>query len=111
MSNPAKAKGSRWEAKIVDYLTDQGLWVQRIPAGATADPGDIWHPMWCLEAKDRKAFDLSGWMNETVAEQAVRKVPYHALWVHRPGKASAADAYVLMTGEQASRIMKELEPQ
>lgn len=44
MTNANKAKGDQYERDVRDYLKGRGLTCERIPAGATADLGDLWLP-------------------------------------------------------------------
>ncbi len=70
MTHPNKAKGSRWEAAVRDYLADKlGLRLERIPAGAANDRGDISGlPNLCVECKDVAKLDFAGWVDEARAE-------------------------------------------
>lgn len=108
MSNPQKKKGSKYEREVCDFLNAAGVVAERIPAGATLDRGDLWVPNWTVEIKNQQRINLAEWMDETVAEQQNRSTPWHALWVHRRGKGSAADSYVVMTGQQATSLMRAL---
>jgi hypothetical protein len=70
VSNPNKAKGSRWEADVRDYLTGQlGVRVERIPAGAAADRGDLSGLNGlCVECKNVARLDFAGWVDEATTE-------------------------------------------
>ena len=70
MSNRNKQKGSRWEAAVRDYLSEHtGLRVERIPAGAADDRGDLSGlPGLAVECKDVARIDLAGWCDEATVE-------------------------------------------
>lgn len=106
MANPSKAKGSKWERDVCDYLTEKGLFAERIPAGATLDRGDIFVPRWTIECKAQNALSLGAWMAETLAEQANRNTPFHLLSVKRRGYGGVADAFALMSMAQAATLME-----
>lgn len=113
MANAAKAKGSNWERQVCDFLQEQfdeatsDLFAERIPAGATLDRGDIFVPGWTIECKAQNVLSLGVWMAETLAEQVNRNTPYHLLSVKRRGYGGVADAFALMSMEQAARLMIE----
>lgn len=54
MSNPRKAKGTRWETAVVRWLRDQGLYAYKPRQEGFADVGDIHAPPVVLQAKDWK---------------------------------------------------------
>ena len=70
MTNRNKAKGSRWEARVRDYLSDAlRTRVERIPAGAQHDRGDLSGiPGMAVECKDVARMDLAGWVDEATDE-------------------------------------------
>lgn len=70
MTNRNKQKGSRWEANVRDYLADGlGVRVERIPAGAADDRGDLSGvPGLAVECKDVQRMDLAGWVDEATVE-------------------------------------------
>lgn len=72
MTNPSKAKGSAWERDVARYLTDRTGWrVERLPAGATIDRGDLAGiPGLVIECKNTKTLNLAGAVDEAVTEAA-----------------------------------------
>lgn len=42
MANPSKAKGTRAETRVVDYLKAKGLEARRQPLSGNKDIGDVW---------------------------------------------------------------------
>ena len=72
MTNPAKAKGSDYERIIARYLIGCDVPCERIPAGATADRGDLWIPIieWpTIDCKNHRTPRLGEWVDRA-AEQA-----------------------------------------
>lgn len=55
MANPNKAKGTRHETEIVNYLNSEGLNVYRPAPGGPRDTGDIHGlPLFAIQAKNWK---------------------------------------------------------
>ncbi len=54
MTNPQKRKGDAAERAVVDLLTQHGYLAERIPAGASADRGDIYMVGYYIEVKNYK---------------------------------------------------------
>ena len=102
MTNPSKAKGSRAERAVADYLIERGVPCERIPAGATNDRGDLWVPVIeypSIDVKDQATITLAAWVDRAKqqAENAGRVAG--VVWHKRKGKANPADWYVTTTGE------------
>lgn len=98
----SKAKGTRWETAIVDYLRGIG-WVhaERRALHGSADRGDIAGLAGVvIEAKNQERHSLAEWVDEAVAEGDNARADVAVVWAHRRGKASPADGYVVMTGTQ-----------
>lgn len=110
MVNAAKAKGSKAEREVVEYLAEHAIVARRIPAGRTDDLGDIWleaagHPT--IDVKNHRTMALAAWVDRA-AEQAVNAGRrYGAVWHKRSGKASPAAWYVTITGEAFAMLLKE----
>ena len=72
MTNAAKDKGSAFERLIADYFIRNGVPCERIPAGATADRGDLWIPIIefpSIDTKNHRTPQLGPWVDRA-AEQA-----------------------------------------
>lgn len=106
-----KARGSRWERAICDYLLSFGYqYVERRLAGSRADRGDIAGlPGICIEAKSQNRISLSEWVDEAVAEGINDGAWLSVCWVHRKGKGSAGDGYVVMTGRQFVELLQRMD--
>jgi len=78
MANPSKAKGSKHEKAVRDYLVAHGFpHVERMPAGATLDRGDLSGVVdrdgdrWTVEVKcqhDQTPGNVASWCREAAAE-------------------------------------------
>lgn len=106
MGNRNKAKGTAYETLIKNYLIDKGFKeARRAALEGAEDKGDI-HGIQqrttlrkvCIQCKNDKSFNFSGWLNDTVeqAERLDHALP--ALVVKRKGKGEKAlgDSYVVM---------------
>jgi hypothetical protein len=108
MSNPSKQRGTRWESRIVDYLREHG-WphAERRTLNGNKDRGDISGLIGVvIEAKDQARHSLAEWLDEAQQERANANADIGVVWAHRRGKASPAHGYVLMTGEDFTRLLK-----
>lgn len=98
MSNPNKAKGTRWETAITRYLQDAGLLAYKPRQEGHKDVGDI-HVAgtFVVQAKDWK--DILAGIREGVEGVRVQKgharMPFGVAVVKRPRKP-IEDAYVVM---------------
>ena len=109
MSNPSKRKGTAFESAIVDYLRLNG-WphAERRALAGSQDRGDIAGVGGvCIESKSVAKIELGRFITETLAEKANAGARVGVAWIKRRGKASAGDAYVLMTGEQFVQLLAE----
>lgn len=73
MTNPSKRKGTAWESAVRDWLNARftRLRIERIPAGATHDRGDLTGlPGIALEAKSVARIDLATIVDEACREAA-----------------------------------------
>ena len=105
----AKQAGTRWESAIVDYPASRG-WRhadRRAKTGAL-DKGDITGiPGVVIEAKDVAKISLAEFLREAQAEAENAGAMVGAAWIKRRGKASPADAYVVMDGETFTHLLRE----
>lgn len=100
MTNPSKAKGSRAERQLADALTAAGWPCERIPAGATADRGDLWVPIieWpSIDVKDHAAHSLGAWIDRAQVQAINAGRTAGAVVWKRRGKADPADWFFVMS--------------
>lgn len=103
----SRARGTAWETEIVNYLNRVGYpYVERRALNGAADKGDIAGlPGVVIEAKSQNRFTLAEWMDETIRQGHNASAEVAVCWIHRPGKASARDGYVVMNGAQFIEIL------
>ena len=103
----SKAKGTAFETEIVRTL--QSKWwpnAERRTLSGVNDKGDInLHPDVVIEAKDHGTLKFSQWLAEAEKERVNAGASIGVVWAKRRGKASASDAYVVMTGEQFIELL------
>lgn len=104
-----RAKGTRWETKVVRALHDTGfVHAERRALRGTGDRGDITGiPGLVIEAKNHKRAELAQWVDEAAAERDRDGARYAAVWHHRRGKAAAEDGFVTMTGADFLRLLAD----
>lgn len=101
-------KGTRWESAIVAYLLPFVPHVERRAKNGAKDRGDIAGiPGVVIEAKNARAMDLAGWVDEAQTEARNDGAPYGVVWHHRRGKGSPGDGYVTMTGLAFTALLME----
>ena len=101
-------KGSRWRLLAQRFLEALGY---ETTARGWMDAGDDITARrgmleLSVECKDHRALNLAGWV-----DQAARNAPDGAIPVviaHRLGKASVADAYVIMSGRAFAELLESL---
>lgn len=107
--NKSKQKGTAWESAIVSYLSDCGFSAVRIVLHGNADHGDILlasNTKITIEAKNEKAITLSSYVDEAEAESKNAGTDLGVAWVHRRGKGSPSDGYVVMKGSSFIEFLK-----
>lgn len=114
MTNRAKAKGTAWETRLVDALVPILPDVERRTLAGANDKGDIAgvrlgrHRV-CVEAKAEATFKIGPWLAETAAETVNSRSRWGVCWFKRPGRTTAADGYVVMTGGTFLEILDALK--
>jgi len=109
VTNPSKAKGSRAERAVADYLTSLGIACERIPAGATADRGDLWVPLIefpAIDVKDHATPRLGEWVDRAAeqAHNAGRRAGI--VWHKRRGHSDPGRWFVTTSGEMFLALME-----
>jgi hypothetical protein len=106
----ARAKGTRWESRLLPHLQAVFPYAERAPLRGSQDRGDFVHTgNFAVEAKNCKAIDLAGWIDEARAE-ARRAGP--GVWpvVVFPRRNMGAErAYVVMELETWLSVAHRLE--
>lgn len=105
MTNP---KGGAFERDILQYLRGDGFDVERLRLAGTQDEGDLvlklgplWSDIFIIEAKNQRAVNLAGWVEEAATEALNYanhrgiEVPHYVV-VHKRRNAGTNRAYVTM---------------
>lgn len=102
MSNPRKAKGSKYERDVKDYLNEFGFDTERTRVGWADDRGDIHGitgtdgDMFVLECKNHKTMALSGWVSELEREVGNARAVAGAVIHKKRGTTSVGDQYATL---------------
>jgi len=118
MGNKAKAKGTAFETLVVKYLRPRGFAKAFRPAtSGSYDSGDIngiSNParQAIIQCKNQRKFDLSGWLNDAVAQAQQEAVGGNALPIvvaKRPGvgEKNLGETYAILRLEDLSTLLKE----
>jgi len=102
VTNPNKAKGSKWELDVAKYFNERGFpeVERRYGAGATLDKGDINGVKdTVVDAKNWAKISLSTIMDEALVEQKNAKKKFGISVIKRRNR-NVKEAYVVMTLEQ-----------
>lgn len=109
MSNPNKARGTRFESATVEVLRATGIATARLRRQAGAkDEGDIEgvHPF-TIECKDEARLDFSGYLAQAKAEANNAGGDFAVAVVKRRGR-NASHAYAVTDLDTLARIMARL---
>lgn len=124
MSNSNKAKGTRWEGAVRDFIRERGLDARRKVQRGTADEGDLEIRELedvVLQAKDQGQLRLPQWMDDVRDQALAARCALGFLVIKRRQKGPGS-AYVvcdlgtfcdmmteLVEGRQAIGVLEDLE--
>lgn len=106
MTNPSKARGTKFETDVQTYLRANLYEAERLPTTGSKDEGDLVLRLggvpFVLEIKNCAKLNLAGWVREAAIEAghfaAVRKIDIpHFVVVHKKRNAPISQAYVTTT--------------
>ena len=109
MTSPSKAKGSKFERELAQYLRERGFGKaqRRYGAGAQFDTGDITGVRdVVIEAKCVKSITLAAFMDETEAEKLNAKADL-GLCVIKRSRQPIEKAYAVMSLEEIVTLLIE----
>lgn len=97
MSNPSKAKGTRWEVRLRDHFRANGApHCERLAQGGSQDRGDLTGlPGVVIEAKAYKQMHLAEWQDELRVEMRNADAPVGAVLIPRRNHPTANGYAVL----------------
>ncbi|MFF4478722.1 hypothetical protein ACFY1A_17130 [Streptomyces sp. NPDC001520] len=108
MSNANKAKGTRYEGEIRDYLNDLGFTVRRVVQMGNKDQGDLHgYPLHIIEAKNEKSIRLPEYIRQAEREAVNASEPFGVAFVKRP-RASTGDGYAVRSIATDARLVARL---
>lgn len=109
MATSARAKGTRWESAIVDYLRTNGVpHAERRALNGSQDRGDVAGiPGLVIEGKNTARAELAGWLDEAEAERVNAGAAVAVVWHKRRGRASPGDGFVTMSGATLVRLLAD----
>lgn len=105
----SKERGTAWETAIVRYLNTNGYpHAERRALNGNKDRGDIAGvPQTVIEAKNVARTDLSGWLDEAELERDNDNARYGAVWVKRRGTTNPGRAYVVLSGDDFTQLLRD----
>lgn len=107
MSNPNKAKGTRFESAVRDYLNSTGQSAHWI-AQAGADVGDVHlNGTWALQCKDQAQQRYAEWVPAAEQQAANAGLMFSAV-IHKRRNRPVGEALVVMTLDQFSDLTNRL---
>ena len=104
----SKARGTKWETAVVNYMRDNGFpTAERRTLSGSDDKGDInAGPGLVIECKAQARHSFAEWVDEAEKEKGNAGADVGFAWVHRRGNSSPARGYVVMTGEQVLWLLR-----
>lgn len=108
MTNVSKARGTRFETQVVDYLRAHGFpYAERRALRGTKDCGDITGLIgWVLELKNHRQLDLGGWATEATKE-AVNDGGSRWAVIHKRRMKPVSEAYVTLPLRTFVELVRE----
>lgn len=105
-----RAKGTRWESAIVDFLRGFGFtYADRVPMSGAKDRGDVTigpgSPV--IEAKNQARHSFAEWLDEAKQEADNARAPFGVAWVKRRGFTSPGKGYVVMDGATFAALLAD----
>ncbi|MEU7243371.1 hypothetical protein [Streptomyces sparsogenes] len=108
MANPSKAKGTRYEGEIRDFLNSRGFNVRRVVQMGNKDQGDLHgYPLHVIEAKNEKSLRLPEYVRQAEREAVNAGVPFGVAFVKRQ-RASTGDGYAVRSIATDARLMARM---
>ena len=109
MTNPSKARGTRWEVAVAAFLRDAGFdEVFRMAPAGEFDAGDLGGiPEVAFECRDRNRLTLAENVDDA-NDRARQKTARYGVTVMKRRGRGAGDAYVAMDLATFVRILQDL---
>ena len=109
MTNPSKARGTRWEVAVAAFLREHGFGeVYRMAPAGEYDAGDLGGiPEVAFECRDRNRLTLSENVDDANDRAHNKGAKYGVTVMKRRGKG-AGDSYVAMDLATFVRLLQDL---
>jgi hypothetical protein len=108
VSNAAKAKGTRYESEIRDFLNTLGFDVKRVVQMGRADQGDLHgYPLHIIEAKSVKTIDLPSFVRQADREAVNAGEPFGVAFIKKV-RGSTAEGYAVRSIATDIRLVRRL---
>lgn len=106
-----RAKGTRWESALVEYLRANGFpHAERRALHGAHDRGDIAGIIGLVvEAKSAARVELAAWVDEANEEAENAGGAIGVVWFKRRGRASPGAGFVTMDGETFAYLLRLAE--
>lgn len=97
MTHPNKTKGNAAERAVVNYLRENGFpYAERARSGWADDRGDIdGLPGVCIEVKNERRIDLSGYVTELLREKIAGRATTGVVIVKKRGTSDVGSWYAV----------------
>ena len=104
-----KTKGTAAETAVVNYLIDNGFpHAERRALNGNQDRGDVAGvPGVVVEVKNAVRVELAQWLDEAMREGRQANASVSVVWFKRRAKGSPGEWFVLMTGEQFTKLIAD----
>ena len=104
----SKARGTRHETAVVNYLREHGFpHAERRALAGAEDKGDInAGPGLVIECKSQARHSFAEWLDEALAERDNAVADFAVVWAHRRGKGDPGQHYFVMTAEQGVDLLR-----
>ncbi len=110
-----KQKGTAWETATVTTCAEAGLPATRVPLAGTGDKGDVHVTAGpykiVVQNKNEQRMAVAEYVDQANTQCSNAAGDFGVAWVHRRGKASPVDGYVMMDGATWLRVMAALAGQ
>lgn len=105
----SKAKGTKAESAVVQYLRDNGFpYAERLALQGNKDRGDVTGiPGVVIEVKDHVRTELAEWLKELEEEMGNAKTSLGGVWHKKRGTTDPGRWYVTMDGEAFVALLQE----
>ena len=105
--NPNKARGTRWESAVRDFLNSTGQDAHRV-AQAGADVSDVHlNGLWALQCKDQAQQRYAEWIPAAEQQAANAGLPLSVV-VHKRRNRPVGEALVVMSLDQFADLSNRL---